>query len=684
MISAQNSDVEENQRRDWLKDEKCEDCKCQQFPTPPSTPFESEKPAKLDKSHQSESVTCDKQLQTVTGQEVAEIDSDASVGQKKFHYLLVALLIAVLVSYLGGKVLHLRQAFELSSQIYQKQIDDLQNENTQLRNQLENLRVMLENVDLFGDEMNSLEYPAASHSQFTKKVWIGAGKNEKLVEIPDKEFQLPDYCTTKHGDQLFDEYNEKVCDFKKKKLERKIKKVQQSKSRENLDDIRVSIESVLDVEREADKSYEEILAEAKEKLWNTLRMEAAEKQELRGDLGVAEEESEKNKEIVNVEIPDSPQVSENPEKLENSESENQKQKNQDFLKNSGDPSEQEQEHGKDVIFSSIIQSDPEPDSITNEEIEEKIKEKGEKRRFNGGFKRGFTKIVLDQEVEAGEEKIKKTVRTQWKSEEESGEDFESKEFEEWKKKVGNLEKLKEKINKKSEDFKKFDKENHKKFQKIDDNSDKLRKPLENQENQKNHEKSGKFQKKFPKIIGDREKQENFKKNSDNSKKNPENFKKTPESFRKEENSWKTDKKIEKPGKFADKESDESDESPESPKKLRKIPENQEKPKKFNEQGKNVEKTKKFNEKQEKFQKFQENPENRRKLDANHEILKSFNGSGKREHKKQRRDGEWHEKMMNSREQARKGKNDNWFVERSRDRDIRRIQVSSNGPNGSNV
>lgn len=663
IISAQNSDMEDNNRNlddtDDLKTvfecPKCEECKCQQqqaLPlTPPATPFEG-----------------DNQLEKVEdNREVAEIEPQiVEQNQLKINYWIVALVVAILAAFMGTKVMGLRQAFELSSKIYEKQIIELKNENSLLMKQLEELRMSL--------------------NMQKKHGW------------DDREYKIPEYCLNVDGspnDQV-------VCEQKRRKFDKNLKMQQELRNQKpdlkrkredfrkqppqfnkiNSDDLRIDLDSIINVEPEPIKSYEEQLQEATDRLFEKLG-------------------------------------------------------NKHFL-----------EDEKDDMYSSTVQGDPLPDGINNDEIEKKIQERSSEMKFNAGSQRKFVKIPADQDLDdlegdiaAGdkelivEEKDETKTRSQWAIEgddqELSVENFNSEDFAEWNRKNGKnhenpyIERPQKQ--KKNRDEGNKDKRDNKNFKKLEEFN-------RFEEGSGKNKKEEKFRKYEP---------EKFKENPEKQWKKQDDDKNKKMKFDGNSGSpGEGSKRIKKP-KFHD-DSDESGESGlKQDKKNRKVEnkENQGKQKKFNGSSdtfkrldENLEKMKKFQQNAarmkkeikenirkfdndaEKFKKFDENSDKFKKskgdTDKNRKIdetnfnkfeddslkqKKPYEKQEKNEKpgkynespgkfKKYQKSGDWQQNRMSSREESRMraDKAENWYIERSREREIRRVEVSSTEGNASST
>lgn len=84
----------------------------------------------------------------------------------------------------------------------------------------------IDSINMNQDSFDFLDNEEPREPPLTKAVWLGSDITHK-VEILDKKYELPDYCYQTQGDDLFYEYNQEVCEQKRRKLEKtKRKKLQ--------------------------------------------------------------------------------------------------------------------------------------------------------------------------------------------------------------------------------------------------------------------------------------------------------------------------------------------------------------------------------------------------------------------------------------------------------------------------
>lgn len=143
------------------------------------------------------------------------------------------------MAFLLGNFLDLKDSIEAIGSQFEQRILNLEVQNDLLRSQIMRLKVQQNPVDqeevneVFSNDEEPIMLDLPTLPTFenfeekivpppTKKVWLGNGEEDHYVQILDKKFALPDYCFYDNEDDIFNEYNAKVCDEKQKKLDRKL------------------------------------------------------------------------------------------------------------------------------------------------------------------------------------------------------------------------------------------------------------------------------------------------------------------------------------------------------------------------------------------------------------------------------------------------------------------------------
>lgn len=124
-------------------------------------------------------------------------------------------------------------------QLTNERVAALEQENQILKTALDELTKTLQDpfadeiiqASAFADEVDERRNPPK-----TKTVWLGNEVEDKVQILDKKHSSLPDYCYFTDEDDLFYDYNVEICEFKRRKLEAKIKK---DSTRKLEDDINV-------------------------------------------------------------------------------------------------------------------------------------------------------------------------------------------------------------------------------------------------------------------------------------------------------------------------------------------------------------------------------------------------------------------------------------------------------------
>lgn len=161
------------------------------------------------------------------------------------HFSWIAFaLIGVSMAFLLGNFLDLKDSIEAIGTQFEQRILNLEVQNDLLRSQISRLKAQQSTVDQEEIDEDPIMLDLTTVPSFespediivpppTKKVWLGDGEEEHFVKILDKKFALPDYCFYENEDDLFNEYNSKVCDEKQRKLDRKLSSRDDKKYKSN-------------------------------------------------------------------------------------------------------------------------------------------------------------------------------------------------------------------------------------------------------------------------------------------------------------------------------------------------------------------------------------------------------------------------------------------------------------------
>lgn len=115
-------------------------------------------------------------------------------------------------------------------QLTNERVDALEQENQILKTALDEFTKILQ--DPLADEIilaSSFADDERRNPPKTKTVWLGNEVEDKVQILDKKDSSLPDYCYFTDEDDLFYDYNVEICEFKRRKLEAKIKKESKGK-----------------------------------------------------------------------------------------------------------------------------------------------------------------------------------------------------------------------------------------------------------------------------------------------------------------------------------------------------------------------------------------------------------------------------------------------------------------------
>jgi hypothetical protein len=273
--------------------EAMEDPEFQMPPTPPATPI-----LKVEKEQFKEYET------SPAFRTIRDISIVFNCG------LVIVLICYIFYSFFG------RMHREINSNI--QRITNLEEENRMLKIQLDQLTNIVNPVEaVTEDQLEFLDKEEPRAPPPTKTVWLGS-ETEHKVEILDKKYELPDYCYQTQEEDLFYEYNQAICEEKRRKLE-KSKSAKQKKKK--------SLDKYPEFDRSGDwteKDYDEYIAQALKDM--TAEIDAVKRRRL--------QEAEATKE----EDPENPEFSPNeaqPEKTSKSKRKKQKRKERNWIQDRG-------------------------------------------------------------------------------------------------------------------------------------------------------------------------------------------------------------------------------------------------------------------------------------------------------------------------------------------------------------